>query len=64
MTTHMPWPFSDRRFELWIEDYSSRIGGVDSRINRWQSIHGVGNLDDTHGYWCCGRTPTIRAGRC
>ena len=51
VTTHMPWPFSDRRFELWIENYSSRIGGVDSRINRWQSIHGVGNLDDTHGYW-------------
>jgi hypothetical protein len=50
-TTHMPWPFSDRQFELWMENYPGRIGGVDSLINRWQSIHGVGNLDDTHGYW-------------
>lgn len=51
VTTHMPWPFSDRSFEVWIESYSARIGGVESLINRWQSVHGVGNLDDTHGYW-------------
>ena len=49
--THMPWPFSDRHVEMWVENYQATVGGVSSLVNRWQSIHGSGNLDDTHGYW-------------
>ena len=47
----MPWPISDRRWEINSERSEQTLDGVESLVTEYVYIEGSGNMDEMHGYW-------------
>lgn len=49
--TNMPWPISDRNWEIAATQGEQTVGGVSSYVATFDYIEGSGNLEEMFGYW-------------
>lgn len=49
--TSVPFPFTDRRWQIRIREREDEIGGVPTYISTWEDVPGVGNMNENDGYW-------------
>jgi hypothetical protein len=49
--TDMPWPISNRNWEIEATQSEQVVGGINSYVATFDYIDGSGNLEDMFGYW-------------
>lgn len=49
--TSVPFPFTDRQWQIRIREREDVIDGVPTYISMWEDVPGVGNMNDNDGYW-------------
>ncbi len=49
--TNMPWPITDREWEVFATTSSEVLDGKECRVIRYQYVQGSGNLDQMDGHW-------------
>ena len=49
--TNMPWPITDREWEVFATTADETLGGVECKVIRYQYVEGTGNLDAMDGHW-------------
>jgi hypothetical protein len=49
--TDMPWPISNRNWEIEMSQSVEDVGGIESHVGRYQYVQGSGNLEEMYGFW-------------
>lgn len=49
--TDMPWPISNRNWEIEATQSEQVVGGINSYVATFDYIEGSGNLEEMYGYW-------------
>lgn len=49
--TDMPWPISNRNWEIAVTRGTQTVGGIESWVATFDYIEGSGNLEEMYGYW-------------
>lgn len=61
--THMPWPFSDRHVEMWVENYQATVGGVSSSSTAGRASTAAATSTTPTATGSSNRIRAMRAGR-
>lgn len=49
--TSVPFPLTDRRWQIRIRHSEDVVDGVETRVATWEDVPDYGNMNDNDGYW-------------